>query len=1206
MRRIVAGTVGALLAILCALQALAQDLPLSPSQQEWLQAHPNVTVAVYTRGWAPFEDWPDAQPRGLSLDYLTEVLARLGLKPRYRAFDSWPEMLRSACDGEVDLVMNVSMTAERTECLAFTREYVQVPVAIVSRLDDARPVRSTELKGLHIVTERGFATGEAARDRYPQATHTYVDLTLEALQAVADGTADVYVGNAYVASHLIATHHLAGIGLIRVSELSMYPLHFAAPNANRPLIESINTAMQAIPPARRETIELKWLPDLKWINEDDSVFTPNEEAALAGTLAFGFPPQSGPISFRGDNGQPMGLVAEYLQRFQDMGANLEPLQARTWQDVRDAMREGRVDAVVTVINPLDADREWMHSLPIVSIPNVIVTRSDSKESILELRDLASARVAVSDPERLENLVSRTARGATFVRASDPRHGLDLVRSRDADVYVGNLAVVDALIRDRYAGELRVAAPAGIDDTFVFAARTRHALAVSAFDRMLVSMSPRERESIRGDWLSVEYRGGIDWSRTLRWLLPALMALGIIVLMHARGYRRLQREVEHRRTIEKRFAEVTANLPAVVYQATLSGSGDVTFPFVVGDLPSMFGVTIEEAMEDGESVIARIDPTDMARVREAIGRAMSDRRGIDVDFRVVTDGGRRWIRSNSLPYQTEVGSWHWTGYWIDVTDQRRQWEELVEAKSSAEEAVRAKADFLAMMSHEIRTPMSGVVGLLEVLCHTPLDEEQQAIVDTIEDSARMLRQILDDILDYSKLEAGALALDAEPFSLRDVVHGVVRMLEPLSNAKQLDVEVTIDPSIAMNHVGDDVRFRQILFNLLSNAIKFTEQGRVEVVLSLEEGLAGAQCIGMAVSDTGIGIAEERQEKLFQPFTQAESSTTRRYGGTGLGLSICQRIASLMGGTISLRSRPGEGTTVTFEVMLPVASATELCAVSARSQVSPRLSAAVDEAGVKVLIAEDHPTNRTLMAWYMQQLGLSFHMVENGLEALKALDEGPYDLLITDGLMPVMNGYELTEEIRRREAQAGGHRLPIIAITASAYKGEAELCSKAGMDGYLAKPVSLETLARTLDHWLKVGISGTTSARDAGIEWTCRDPLGHDVLRSLVGQYGSLRVAMEMLQSFCDATRTDIESLRSLGEDSRTGLADVIHHIAGGLYAIKQMGLGDQAKALEHKLVRTSDPTREEVNRLVARLESLVAEIAAHLASASPQGTGQDRA
>jgi len=1152
-----------------------------------LDEHPAITVGIYQGGWPPFEEWNGGAPRGLALDYLNEATARLGVELRFRSFDSWGPLLQAACDGDIDLIMNVSITAERTECLIFTQQYAQTLVAVVARLDDPRPVESTHLGGLHIVTERDFATADAARSRYPNGIHQHVDDTLAALHAVSDDTADVYVGNAYVATHLIQSEDLPWIGLIRTSDLSSGSLHFGVPNKNRPLASALNTAMQAIPDARRNSIELRWLPELHWTSEAGALLNAAEQVALKNTLNFASPPQLAPLFFLDDNDQPMGLLAEYLGRFEELGARFAIAPQSSWRDARAAMRNQQANASITVIDPSRPLPGWTYSQPIASIPNVIVIRSDTRESIIALRDLSQQTIAVSDPERLIPLISAFVSGARFVEADDTQQGMELVRQRKADAYIGNLAVVDALVRDRFAGSLRVSAPVDIEDRFVFAAREPYADAVTAFNRMLASIPQREREAMRGDWLSFEYYNEVDWARMLRWIIPILAILISILILQAWSNRRLRREMDARKALESRFAEVTSHLPAVIYQTTRSVAGEYGFPYVAGDLKALFGIANSEAMASAESLLSRVHHEDKPRLFEAIRQSMEQVTPLDIEFRALSDRGWRWVRSASKPYSHDGGHGYWTGYWIDVTDQYNQRRDLLAAKSAAEEATRAKANFLATMSHEIRTPMSGVIGMLEMLSYTPLDQEQRKIVGTIDESAQMLKQILDDILDFSKMEAGALTLESSPLSLRSIVDGVARMLAPLSSSKGLHVDSQFDFRIAEFHLGDDVRLRQVLFNLVSNAIKFTEAGHVDLQLTLHKATERDQTIRLSVTDTGIGISDERQANLFKPFAQADASTTRRYGGTGLGLSICQRIVSQMGGSISLQSALGQGTTVLVELTLPI-SESEAEAQQERGRHAVLRENIGGTLG-RILIAEDHPTNRVLMAWYMQQLSLDFDMVENGQEALGALDSGRYDLLITDCLMPLMSGYELASEVRRRERELGTRRLPILAITANVYRGEIDRCRAAGMDAYLAKPVSLDAIAVALG---KLRDGGPSDSRaEAGIE-NFSDDIS-DVLSEVARRYGSQATARIMLESLVDTTRVDIDQLVELADNDLKGKATLLHRIAGALSTIGRSSLAARAQQLERSFSSASPAGQDELEGFVGQLEALLRSIAADI-------------
>lgn len=1171
---------GMLVLLWLPLPALAEEggLLLSPTQAAWLRAHPTVTVGLYDNDWPPFERVRDGKAEGLAHDYLTEAAARLGVTLTSRRYSSWTEVLRAACAGEIDVVMDVVLTAERTRCLVFSRQYAEAPVALVTRLQDGRASREPELAGLRVVTERDFALSAVTRERYPEATHLEADGTLAALRMVSDGQADVYVGNAYVASALIAEAEIARVGLLRQTDLPLDSLHFGVPNAKQPLAEALDAALAAIPEANDHAIRNRWLAPLHWQGSGTMVFTADEQAVLAQQLKLGFAPSWAPISFLDEEGQPSGVAGDYLNRFRTAGAGkLQTVRLESWQAIRNAMRDGQLDAVLGVPNDTSVlGAGWVFSQPFLTMSNVIVV-GDGAGRVLNMGDLRGHRVALSDPERLGPLLRAQAPDAIQVPVAAALDGLEQVRSGKAYAYIGNLAVVDRYLRDRYSGELHVAAPAGVEDRLSLAVRKQHAALAMAFDRMLLSMTPREREAIRTDWLAVEYRADFDWGEFLKWALPLALILLTAGLMHAIGHVRLRREVEQRRRVERRLEEVTGNLPAVVYQARRAPDGSFSFPFIAGDMPSLFGISVEQATDNERALFDRVHPEDQSRLAEELERAAAVFDGIAIDFRAMAGEDWRWIRSRGQPSRADDGYVQWSGYWIDVTDTRAQKEALVAAKAAAEQAAETKANFLATMSHEIRTPMSGVLGMLEMLSHTRLDGEQRRVLAIIGDSAQMLRQILDDILDFSKMEAGALQLEATPVSLHRVVDNIQRMLSTQATAKGLRLGNRIDPRIALRYAADGVRLRQILFNLLSNAIKFTPQGEVAIELDLLDSRADAQRIRLAVRDTGVGIAEDQHERLFSPFIQAEASTTRRYGGTGLGLSICRKLAELMGGELTLHSAPGQGTRVELDVWLPVSdeddeAPDDMALTNAADGAADAVPLPPAWRGRRVLIVEDHPTNQDLMRWRMQQLGLSHEVVEDGQAALDALAQSLFDLVITDCRMPGMDGYTFTRELRRREAaKPTAKRMPIIALTASALEEEARRCREAGMDDFLAKPVPLSVLRETLLRWLPATGGGSTADDAPSAKPTESAELTSQVddapanagappspTRSdLIARFGSTDLVERMVDSLQAATRGDLAALdAAIAAGDPAGCGDGLHRIAGGLGAI---GAGELARA-----------------------------------------------
>ncbi|WP_420994751.1 ATP-binding protein [Cupriavidus sp. 30B13] len=378
-----------------------------------------------------------------------------------------------------------------------------------------------------------------------------------------------------------------------------------------------------------------------------------------------------------------------------------------------------------------------------------------------------------------------------------------------------------------------------------------------------------------------------------------------------------------RKAEARLVDVTRHLPATVFQMRQTRDGHFAFVWVSGNTQELFGLDAEDMMTDSARVRACIHPDDAGPLRAAVIRAGEALQPVNHEVRLRGLGGFQWARLHAVPRHEDDGTTLWNGYWTDTTAEHDRAAALASARDIAEAASRAKDNFLAMMSHEIRTPMSGVLGLVELLGHTELSREQASTVGMIEDSAGALLQILDDILDYSKIEAGRIDIEWLPLDLRELCDNALGLLATRAHDKGLLMRLDVSEDVAAVVLGDSVRLRQILFNLLSNAIKFTGRGTVKLAVDVARDVAGedgreggAQTVVFRISDTGVGIAQDQQARLFEPFMQADSSTTRRFGGTGLGLSICRRLLALMHGEIKLVSELGAGTLAEVRLRLPV--------------------------------------------------------------------------------------------------------------------------------------------------------------------------------------------------------------------------------------------------------------------------------------------------
>lgn len=471
---------------------------------------------------------------------------------------------------------------------------------------------------------------------------------------------------------------------------------------------------------------------------------------------------------------------------------------------------------------------------------------------------------------------------------------------------------------------------------------------------------------------------------------------------------------------------------------------------------MFGYSRKELISR-DFVCLRKNVLSESEIEDGMNALQTDRFWISQTSLVKADGTEFPARI-AIALIESLGSRYLIYRVQDITELKQNESLILEAKERAESAALVKSQFLAVMSHEIRTPLNGVIATASLLQQSEMSREQAELTDTIMKSGQSLMMLINDILEFSKMESGKMRLDPRPCVLNDVVFEVADLLRPHAVSKGLEIEVRYDSKIPRGVILDDHRLRQVLLNLIGNGIKFTNQGKITIECENLEVMHNRYHIGFKISDTGIGIPEDKKHLLFQSFSQMDASTSRRYGGTGLGLAISKQLIELMGGQILISSEVGKGTTFSFQIWTDECSDQLLKNGNAAPELSENLNAGLRN-DLRIMVAEDNLVNKQVMQFMLEKLGLKADYAENGLVVLELHNKNEYDLIFMDMQMPEMDGVIATKEIR-----AGNRNQPlIIGISANAFTEDRILCEKAGMNDFLPKPFDLAQLKGIILKW-----------------------------------------------------------------------------------------------------------------------------------------------
>jgi signal transduction histidine kinase/DNA-binding response OmpR family regulator/HPt (histidine-containing phosphotransfer) domain-containing protein len=561
------------------------------------------------------------------------------------------------------------------------------------------------------------------------------------------------------------------------------------------------------------------------------------------------------------------------------------------------------------------------------------------------------------------------------------------------------------------------------------------------------------------------------------------------------------------------------------------------------------------------------------VAEHFQQAIQTRTKFSHEFKLqLKDASQKYIRSSAVPYIEEGVLVGMVGSDVDITAEKEREKKLLEAKQQAESANHAKGVFLANMSHEIRTPLNGIIGLTDLTLQSSLSHEQRLKLEHVFDASKGLLRVLNDILDYSKMEAGMMRLEQSPFSVKKLVDDIAQVFGVTAQQKGLTIKRELAAGLPDYVLGDVYRLTQVINNLVGNAIKFTEQGQITLsaqVIAQDESQVHFR---LAVKDTGIGIAPENQHKIFGAFSQEDVSVTRLYGGTGLGLSIAKQLLSLMHSRLQLTSQPQQGSCFWFDLWLPLVAAPVAKVVDYHRQ------DVVFHCQGRILLCEDNPVNQAVALGYLERYGCQVDVANNGAEGVDLAEKNPYDLILMDLQMPVMDGYQAAESIRQRDA-----KVPIVALSAAVLPEERVRVSQIGMNEHLAKPIDVPALQQVLERY--VGLKTTTTLSAIPVQLLA--PVDYQYLKidQLINLFGTEELVRSLLNTF--TTYYEQPEMLFGADKSVDALRSELHALKGAAGNLFLVSLQQMAQVL----YKTTDEAilREGMTNLTNEITDCLIEI-----------------